>query len=136
MKYPTFPYPILCPAYLFFGWHRQLPQQSKANIQNACSLFCSLTEFPRLPDFCIQFLLSAPKTDWQPIICSAFSRIPIGGLCRTGVTLSVQHDLYCVYYMDQSTAKIGDLADANYIAIKICVARFHWCFNLRVLVCR
>ena len=49
---------------------------------------------------------------------------PLARICLTGVTLSLQQDVYSVYYLTQATAQIGDHADANYIAVKICIAWF------------
>ena len=41
----------------------------------------------------------------------------------TGATPSVQPDLYCVYYLNPSTAEIGDHAYGNNIVVKICIDR-------------
>ena len=61
----------------------------------------------------IQFLQFIPEDRLAAPIRSTFSWMTTARICLTGVTLSVQHALYCAYYLNQSTAKIGDLADEN-----------------------
>ena len=73
----------------------------------------------------IQFQQFIPEDRLAAPIRSTFSWMTTARICLTGVTLPVQHDLCCVYYLNQSTVKIGDHADGNYIAVKMCIARFH-----------
>ena len=69
----------------------------------------------------IQFQQFIPEDRLAAPIRSTFSWMTTDRICLAGVTLSVQHDLYCVpiYYLNQSTVKIGDHADRNYIAVKM-----------------
>ena len=92
--------------------------------------------------FIIVFLYLLPRTVWFlysiPATCS---RSHVGGpnyvlhfrgyhnqnLLNRGCLTA--RFINCVYYLNQSTAKIGDHDEANCIAVKIRIGRLHWWFN-------